>query len=68
MEDWKVRLTDEHDLLSEKIDKLDKYIRSEMYETLIVDDKNDLKEQLMYMRNYRMVLRRRMVRHGLIEL
>lgn len=67
MEDWKNRLIEEEANLSEKIAKLESFLKSENYNTLIALDRNDLKEQLLYMRNYRMVLRRRMTRHELIE-
>lgn len=67
MEDWKNRLIEEEANLSEKIAKLESFLKSENYDTLISLDKKDLKEQLLYMRHYRMVLRRRMTRHELIE-
>jgi hypothetical protein len=47
---------------------LDKFLKTHDFESLPIDDKNDLREQLVYMRNYLMVLRRRCARNKLIEI
>ena len=67
MEGWEEILVKEENALNENILKLESFIKGEKFDMISSFDKNDLKEQLLYMRNYRMVLRRRMVRHGLIE-
>lgn len=58
------RMTDEHDELCDRLDKLDRFISdSEVYQMLTGDEKSDLQEQRRAMERYRTILGRRISRY-----
>lgn len=59
MSDFRARLFDEQTDLHLKIEKLEKFILSDKYDTLPQVDRKDLKEQLGHMKAYHTVIMRR---------
>lgn len=62
MSDFRGRLFEEYNQLSQRIDKLKEFIVSDEYEALSEVDRFDLKEQLRHMEKYFYVLSRRVSR------
>jgi len=56
------RLYDEHDEITQRVDKLSDFISSPKFESLAAIDRTDLREQLDCMDKYRNVLMRRVSR------
>ena len=62
MSDFRGRLFDEYDQLTQRIEKLKTFIISEKYDALPDIDRADLKKQLVHMEQYHNVLSRRVSR------
>lgn len=62
MNDFKSRLLVEVTELKNKVEKLENFIDGDIYDTLPEIDRTDLKEQLNHMKNYLLVLNRRVSR------
>ena len=56
------RLQDEHAQLTHRLEKLRAFIRTDTFDTLPRDDREDLRAQFAYMCDYQNVLRRRIKR------
>lgn len=62
MSDFRLRLFQEYSDLQSKIEKLEKFILGDVYDTLPDVDKKDLKEQLKHMNEYCRILSYRVSR------
>lgn len=62
MSDFRGRLFEEYDQLTQRIEKLKTFIISEKYDALPDIDRADLKKQLVHMEQYHNVLYRRVSR------
>ncbi len=60
------RLKIEYEELNKKIEKLEAFIKGDIYKTLEFGEQLDMKEQLSVMQNYSRILLRRLKRKGLI--
>lgn len=60
------RLKIEYEELNKKIEKLETFIKGDIYKTLEFGEQLDMKEQLSVMQNYSRILLRRLKRKGLI--
>lgn len=61
-ETFEDRLNREYQELSVKLESLDAWVNSEEYKNLSLEERDDQKEQLVMMRQYCMILERRMAR------
>ena len=57
------KLKNEFDALNNRINKLKAFMETDTYETLAVDEKIDLNQQLEYMNGYANILNKRIERH-----
>lgn len=63
---YQTRLISEYNDLKVKCEKLEVFIKGDIFKTLDVDERVDLHYQLLFMRNYLAILERRLNRKGLI--
>lgn len=62
MSDYKTRVLDEYQSLNDKINKLERFLKTEYFEELPDEDKKLLEEQLRHMSNYSVILSKRILR------
>lgn len=62
MEDFQIRVIDERDQLSEKLDKLDSFIESDRFQDLHWRDRHLLTRQAVCMQSYKEILDERINR------